>query len=95
MIMMERRRQQRVSTDTAAVISYPPLGLLGARILDLNDHGAFVQLSAVRLSVHSDIELIYSVNTGKDKCFTPTLARVVRSGDSGIGLEFLAASPRA
>jgi hypothetical protein len=86
---MERRRQKRLSTDTAAVISYPPLGLLGARIRDLNHHGAFVQLSAVRLNIHSNIEIIFSTNAEQQDAFTPMRARVVRSGESGVGLEFL------
>jgi hypothetical protein len=86
---MERRRQKRQSTDTAAVISYPPLGLLGARIRDLNNHGAFVQVSAVRLNLHSDIELIFTNDAAQKDTFTPMRARVVRSGDTGVALEFL------
>jgi len=89
---MERRQQQRIATDIAAILNYPPLGLLGMRIRDISPNGAFVQSHSVRLNLHNTVELLANVPC-RERLVDPILATVVRTTRDGAGLMFLTPNP--
>lgn len=89
---MERRQQQRIATDIAAILNYPPLGLLGMRIRDISPNGAFVHSPSVRLNLHNTVELLANVPC-RERLVDPILATVVRTTRDGAGLMFLTPNP--
>lgn len=89
---MERRQQGRTPTDIAAILNYPPLGLLGMRIRDISPTGAFVHSRSVRLNLYNTVELLANVPC-RDRLVDPIQATVVRITPDGAGLSFLTPNP--
>lgn len=89
---MERRQINRTPTDIAAILNYPPLGLLGARIRDISANGAFIQSRSIRLNLHNTVELLANVPC-QERMVDPIRATVVRICHDGAGLMFLRPDP--
>lgn len=89
---MERRQQDRTPIDIAAILNYPPLGLLGTRIRDVSPEGVFIQSRLIRLNLHNTVELLANVPC-RERLVNPVLATVVRVNRDGAGLKFLQPDP--
>ena len=89
---MERRHKNRTPTDIAAILNYPPLGLLGARIRDISANGAFIQSRTIRLNLYNTVELLANVPC-QERLVDPIRATVVRISRDGAGLMFLQPDP--
>jgi hypothetical protein len=86
---MDRRQHPRSDSDLAVSLSYPPLGLLQTRILNISDSGVFVHSSTIRLNLYAAADIIQC----RDRSLTPIRVQVERVSGSGAGLSFVDPDP--
>lgn len=84
---MERRLCHRYSVELEAIVSYPAIGLIHARILNLGPDGLYIDTGKASLDMGSCVELVL-IGVGRSRHIFRFNATVVFTNDKGAGMLF-------
>lgn len=85
---MELRNYTRLPFQLNVALSYPDLGIVSGKVVDLAPEGMFVDTGYVMLPVGAEIVLNFSLPVYEGEYHIDTQAVVIHQQSNGVGLNF-------
>lgn len=90
---MEHRWNKRQPTRLDAILVYPPLGLVRAKLRDVSVSGAFIETDPLTLHVNTPVDVMLRLPKGGASVFCRLPALVIWVGQGRAGLMFRSLAP--